>query len=174
MAIVSGHIRCPTCGKDLPLAAFSPSRAAQGYGVCRRCNNAAQKTSRERRGRAVVAAVRRAHYRANPDAFRRYNLSRYDITPVDFDELLAAQGGGCACCGAQANADGKRLFVDHDHATGAIRGVVCRKCNAGIAALGDSIEGVRRALAYLERAPRAPRASAPRTTINLLAGERHG
>jgi hypothetical protein len=41
--------------------------------------------------------------------------------------------------------------VDHCHSTGQIRGVLCCECNTGIGKLGDNAEGVRRALAYLER-----------------------
>jgi hypothetical protein len=44
------------------------------------------------------------------------------------------------------------LFVDHDHATGALRGILCNLCNSGIGALGDSVEGLREALRYLENA----------------------
>lgn len=44
--------------------------------------------------------------------------------------------------------------IDHDHVTEQVRGLVCKKCNTGIGLLGDTIEGVERALAYLgERMP---------------------
>jgi hypothetical protein len=41
--------------------------------------------------------------------------------------------------------------LDHDHRTGAFRGWLCRICNTGLGALGDDIEGLQRALAYLQR-----------------------
>jgi Recombination endonuclease VII len=41
--------------------------------------------------------------------------------------MLAEQGGGCAICGAEPKT--KRLHVDHDHKTGAVRGLLCFRCN---------------------------------------------
>jgi hypothetical protein len=87
----------------------------------------------------------------------RNKITRYGLTPATYEALLAAQGGKCACCGVAANRDGRRMFIDHDHATGMVRGILCNSCNLGIGALGDSVDGVRRALAYLERAHNEPR-----------------
>ena len=52
----------------------------------------------------------------------------------------------CHCCGK-----GGRLVCDHDHITNEYRGWLCEACNTGIGKLGDDIEGLKRALAYLER-----------------------
>lgn len=55
----------------------------------------------------------------------------------------------CECCG---NPSGKYRFnLDHSHTTGKFRGWLCNKCNAAIGALGDTLEGVLRAAAYLQR-----------------------
>lgn len=51
----------------------------------------------------------------------------YGITASDYDSLLAAQGGKCAICRARPKS--KRLAVDHDHKTGAVRGLLCSRCN---------------------------------------------
>lgn len=45
---------------------------------------------------------------------------------------------------------GKREHIDHCHRTGRVRGILCAGCNSGIGKLGDSVAGLRRALAYLE------------------------
>jgi len=45
----------------------------------------------------------------------------------------------------------RRLCVDHDHATDAIRGVLCSRCNRAIGALGDSQDGLQRAIEYLTK-----------------------
>jgi hypothetical protein len=68
----------------------------------------------------------------------------------DYEHLLASQHGACAICGYESR-DGKRLRVDHCHETGQIRGLLCSTCNTGLGGLGDSIEGVKRALDYLIR-----------------------
>lgn len=41
------------------------------------------------------------------------------------------------------------MHVDHDHATGAIRGVLCLNCNQGIGKFGDDPDLLRRAAVYL-------------------------
>lgn len=42
-----------------------------------------------------------------------------------------------------------KLHMDHDHTTGKYRGYLCIKCNMGIGQLGDTVEGLERALSYL-------------------------
>ncbi len=55
----------------------------------------------------------------------------------------------CECCGKPP---GKlALALDHCHRTGAFRGWLCGKCNTGIGMLGDTQEGLLRAMAYLKR-----------------------
>jgi len=55
----------------------------------------------------------------------------------------------CECCGFIPRKI--RLHLDHCHETGAFRGWVCRRCNTGIAYLGDNLEGARKAVAHFER-----------------------
>lgn len=54
----------------------------------------------------------------------------------------------CDCCG---NKHHKSLVLDHDHDTLAFRGWICEPCNHGIGKLGDNIEGLEKALAYLRK-----------------------
>lgn len=87
---------------------------------------------------------------------RSYLKRTYGITLEKFTEMLAVQGGACACCGRKPGDPGmpkRRFAVDHDHVTGKIRGILCFSCNVGIGSLGDSIEGLKKALAYLEASP---------------------
>ena len=56
--------------------------------------------------------------------------SRTGITEAQYEALLAAQGGGCAICGNTPKS--RRLSVDHDHATGDVRGLLCHRCNRGL------------------------------------------
>jgi len=166
MPIIDGCIRCSSCRETKPLAEYQPSVVRVGCGVCRPCKQKAKRAyeqlnrdkanSAQRRRRARRAdsarAVRREWYAANKDRHRSYALGgRYGITLQQYERILVAQGGRCACCGAASNRNGKRLFVDHDHETGAVRGLLCLKCNAGIGALGDGLTGVGLALVYLSR-----------------------
>ncbi|MEU8816925.1 endonuclease domain-containing protein [Actinoplanes sp. NPDC048796] len=84
--------------------------------------------------------------RANPDAVRRMNLWRlYRIRADEYDRMRAEQDFRCAACGTheteidtpmlgRPRADGHRtpavpLQVDHCHASGAVRGLLCGRCN---------------------------------------------
>lgn len=51
----------------------------------------------------------------------------YGLGGDDYDGLLERQGGRCAICRARPRS--KRLAVDHNHATGAVRGLLCSRCN---------------------------------------------
>jgi hypothetical protein len=77
---------------------------------------------------------------------RNYKLhEKYGIDESEFDRLLAEQGGLCAICRSQV---GKQ--VDHDHQTGAVRGILCLNCNAAMGAFHDNPAEIRAAIAYLE------------------------
>jgi hypothetical protein len=81
------------------------------------------------------------------------NLRQYGLTPADYDALLERQGGVCAICGAtQGSQRAARLFVDHDHTTGRVRGVLCQSCNNKLHRMGDDLEGVLHFVHYLEHA----------------------
>lgn len=79
--------------------------------------------------------------------YKRNRLSRYRMTPEAFDALYQKQKGKCAIC---EEFKGQSLKIDHDHNTGQVRGLLCNKCNSGLGGLGDNIEGLRKALAYLD------------------------
>lgn len=74
--------------------------------------------------------------------------TRYNITLGEYEQLFVEADGKCESCG-QTNR--RRLVLDHCHETGAVRGVLCSACNSGIGLLGDNVEGLRRAIEYLER-----------------------
>jgi hypothetical protein len=75
---------------------------------------------------------------------------KYGISIEQYDQMLADQDHRCALClSSEHDARGGRLAVDHDHATGVVRGLLCGPCNTGLGKLGDSVDGLRRAIAYL-------------------------
>lgn len=75
--------------------------------------------------------------------------SRTGITEAEYDRLLAVQGGGCAICGNPPKT--RRLHVDHDHKTGAVRGLLCFRCNRALPNYVGA-DWLRLAIDYLERA----------------------
>ena len=71
--------------------------------------------------------------RQNPDKVReRQMVRKYGITLHHYHQLLEHQDNACAICGS-----GEKLVVDHCHATGAVRGILCDRCNVGIGCLND-------------------------------------
>ncbi len=70
-------------------------------------------------------------------------------TLPDIAPWLPGADGTCAICGR----NGRELVVDHDHATGEIRGWLCRPCNSAIGQLGDTASSVMRAVLYLAEPP---------------------
>ena len=70
---------------------------------------------------------------AHPEKHRQFALKRlYGITQEEYDRLLLTQDGHCAICPRKPE-DEKFgvLHVDHSHTTGAVRGLLCHKCNTG-------------------------------------------
>ena len=75
---------------------------------------------------------------------------QYGISMQQFDKLLEFQKHGCAICSKPITKLSRRMNIDHDHKTGQVRGLLCSGCNTGLGHLGDDIQGLKRALEYLE------------------------
>ncbi len=83
------------------------------------------------------------------------NLKRhYGLTLDDYQKMLDKQNNRCAICEKEESSISrfgtpKRLTVDHCHATGRIRGLLCDNCNRGLGFLRDSIHLLRKSIDYL-------------------------
>jgi hypothetical protein len=125
---------CPRCDVRKPIDAFclNRSRSDGRAAYCRLCQSTANRVWRATRG--------------DKNASKRYRsalLRRFQITQEDYDERAK---GGCEACGETED-----LCLDHDHETGAFRGILCRRCNASIGLAGDSLERLKKLVAYLEQ-----------------------
>ena len=132
---------CRDCGEVKPLDEFyKDSKAKDGkQGVCKPCDSVRRKAYKDADPE-----------RASMQRHRSKLKLRYGMTVEQYDELLEAQDGRCACCGTTEPGRGdNRFFVDHCHDTGEVRGLLCHKCNAGIGYLGDNVDGVWQAMLYL-------------------------
>lgn len=65
------------------------------------------------------------------EARRAHLWKCFEVTPEDYDTIVAYQGGGCGICGKPPK-PGKSLAIDHDHQTGYVRGALCFFCNRRI------------------------------------------
>jgi hypothetical protein len=84
---------------------------------------------------------------------RRKNPPRFSIPAGHYAALLVAQESKCAICGSahKSNARKEALAVDHCHETGAVRGLLCHRCNTAIGLLKDDVKILDAARAYLAR-----------------------
>jgi hypothetical protein len=119
---------CTACKKELPLSEFYKDKSRKG-GLTLRCKTCTRK--------------RRKKISRRADLKKRYNLSTEEYEYISFK-----QGHKCAICGTKST-NGRRLSVDHDHSTGAIRGLLCQACNSGIGQLKDDPDVVIKAYNYL-------------------------
>jgi len=76
-------------------------------------------------------------------------LKRYGLTPERYEVMRQEQNGKCAICGTPEQ--GHPLCVDHCHASGRIRGLLCKHCNSGLGYFHDDREAIRNAIQYLSR-----------------------
>jgi hypothetical protein len=79
---------------------------------------------------------------------RNYRLMKQcGINQDKYEAMVAARNGCCDLCGRKP----KKLVTDHDHESKRLRGLLCIACNAALGQLGDTAEGLKKALAYLKR-----------------------
>jgi hypothetical protein len=76
-------------------------------------------------------------------------LRKYGISQEEWDKLHDEQLGRCAIC-LETLAEVGKLGVDHDHATGEVRGLLCSPCNVGLGYFRDDPERLIRAVEYLD------------------------
>lgn len=127
----------------------------------------AERKAERASNRAKLDAAKRKWEQENPDIvsaqrargrIRKMNaqLNRelrfhYAITRDNFEAAMTAQGGVCMICGEHVTTSRvKRLVVDHCHISGALRGLLCHRCNCGLGYFKDDIERVKLAARYLE------------------------
>jgi hypothetical protein len=75
---------------------------------------------------AAKKATRKPTKKTDPRV-RSWRRRGIEITPEEYDERLAKQGGVCAICLKPPKK--LRLAVDHDHVSGLVRGLLCHRCN---------------------------------------------
>lgn len=104
---------------------------------------------------AVRASDQRALRRAKPEMVKAGNLRPYGLTLDDWKEMVVAHDNRCAACGQEElgkNQHGRMaLAIDHDHDTGAVRGLLCHRCNRALGLLADSALRLKQLMEYRSR-----------------------
>lgn len=135
---VKGPYRASKSGQRVaPLA-----KASDGTRLCRSCGkNPARYSESENCYRRCEEC--QSHY------YSRYHFrKKYGLGAEDIYAMVEKQQGKCGICGKVPDYP---LHVDHDHRTGAIRGLLCAGCNNALGKFGDGIEGLSKAIEYLRR-----------------------
>lgn len=145
MAEAPETLQCKVCSEVKPVSEFymqstDPAHRAYGrrQGRCKVCV------------RGQTGTYQREHRERASELQRRWRfLNQYGITPDDYDRILSDQQGTCAICLGPPRGRWKTFVVDHDHATGRPRGLLCGNCNRAIGLLGDNPDLMRAAVLYL-------------------------
>ena len=130
------YLRSCKCGtkaydeEDLELFVNVPEARYGRSNKCKKCHNL---YARSRSGMNKKSVKRATAKKA------------YGITLEEYTKCMNTSNC-CEICNTEEN-----LCYDHDHTTMKFRGVLCSKCNRHLGGLGDSIEGLTRALKYLVR-----------------------
>ena len=168
MKILVCEKTCSKCGESWPLSGYHNDKSKPDglHPQCKECHKArnhAYRTDPIRRAYLIERSRlwRKAHPEESRAGVRNSTLKwKYGISTVQYEEMLAAQGGACAICGGTETGVSwsTHLHVDHDHACcpgnvtcgRCVRGILCQPCNTSLGKMQESPEPLRRAAAYLE------------------------
>jgi len=157
--------RCSKCGESKPLEEFYKASTSKDgrRGDCKTCfskrsaewyvKNRDHVIDRVKRWQAEnpdrVLATRQRRVR-DPARERDQHLRRtFGISLEEYDGSLSSQDGRCAVC-CEPPANGASLHVDHDHESGAIRGLLCFRCNGGLGQFFENHDRLLRAAEYVD------------------------
>lgn len=112
--------KCSSCGEVKPANEYNRNRYSS-HGIDSKCR------------------VCQSKY-----VYARHIEKAYGISISEYNLMVETAGGRCAICRRV-----RALVIDHNHATGEVRGLLCKNCNTGIGLLEESIEVLRSAERYL-------------------------
>ena len=138
---------CSKCAKAQPASAFPWRKDRQNRrAVCKQCVKSAQRAWRK--ARPDYEKIR--YQQTKTETRERHLLRKYGIGLAQYQRLLRHQNNVCAICAGKESAQFKNvLHVDHCHASGKVRGLLCNGCNRMLGYAKDEPKTLRRAAAYL-------------------------
>lgn len=139
---------CKNCGSKFVKRCRACQKAwEQKYKVLNRTEICAKKRAYHHNNRPIISVKKKAYYEKNKETILANRIKRlYSLTPEQYQQLSRSQGDACAICQITP----EKLMVDHDHATGKVRGLLCGMCNLAIGYFGDKPETMEAAKRYLE------------------------
>ena len=155
-----GCKKCLDCNKIIPVGSKrTPDRCPECLHSCN-LGRARSYYSANPDKKQKVRNYYKERYHNNRDKIREQRRKtdiskRYGIDYGDFLDIIKYQNGKCAICGTNlpdidtVTKTRKLAFIDHNHATGKIRGVLCPSCNFGLGNFKDDINVLEGAIQYL-------------------------
>lgn len=149
------HKRCPKCGevKAVPLFYRKKTKTSRGWAwdsnciQCRRSACARYGVANRNQRNARLRAWRLKNPIAAKANDKRSRLkSKYDLSEQQVEEMRSTQHGKCAICQRSTT----RLFVDHCHATGRVRSLLCQTCNTFLGWYERKADTILRFQNYIE------------------------
>ncbi len=155
-------LTCQQCGDDFSLAKYRRKYCSE---KCKIKYHNQQRNLRPRPPRTCACGALAANQRGKPVCadcrvddrsrlYRReyylgYALRKHGLTIADYERMLTAQDGRCAVCRSENPRGAGRWHIDHDHATGQVRGLLCSNCNLALGYFGDDPEIIEAAARYI-------------------------
>ena len=122
---------CRSCSESKPLTEYYTR-----YSICKVCKNEQNKQWSFNNPDKVKQQRRKTRLKTN-----------YNLTELQYAEMLVNQNGCCALC--KGTDENKHLAVDHCHATGKVRGLLCINCNTLLGKVHDDILLLQNMIDYL-------------------------
>ena len=141
--------KCNICGESKPLTEYYTTRF----------KSVSDPTKKYYHGKCKKCYIKKGQEIYDPVKNRDYNLQyRYGITLEEYNTILEEQNGECAVCGTDdpkgrqsGRGKVKGFYVDHNHETGEIRGLLCNNCNRSIGLFNDDPSILEKAVLYLRK-----------------------
>jgi hypothetical protein len=109
------------------------------------------------RSKPEVAAKKKEYQNANKEKHKVLNTDarlkrEYGIDLNRYNQMFEEQNGCCKICNQHQSNFSRAFAVDHCHATGKVRGLLCFKCNTALGKFNDDITLLKNAIKYLKNA----------------------
>lgn len=132
--------------KDFGKDASKPDRLSIYCYTCVRTINKAK------RSQESYNPKRRANAHKYAKQNREWRLkTKYGITIQQYEEMFDAQDRKCGICETNKSDTQGAFVIDHCHATGEIRGILCSYCNKSLGMFKDSVDTLNKAVVYLNK-----------------------
>jgi hypothetical protein len=147
--------RCPRCEQDKFFSAFGKDKSKKTglSSYCLDCANENRKINYAKNPKEEKQKLNE-YYKANKDRSRSYSLKAlYGLSQEQYAAMLVRQNSSCKICKTHENNLKRRLFVDHCHETGKVRGLLCQYCNTMLGNAKDNVLVLQSAINYLSNKP---------------------